>query len=146
MYPVETTLTLSSDPDSSQATRMVQDLLEHDISPTKSTTSHNHRLKAQTNHSIDISSDSLPSSRASHSIPQYHFHGLASTQTQSQHYEEEDEPQEGSQKENIGAAKVNKEPSPMRQLSPLPSSSRHLAAKALPTARQSTAYASPDKV
>jgi hypothetical protein len=48
--------------------------------------------------------DSLTSSRLdSSSAPRYHFHGLAATQTQTQHYNDDDGTNEGSQKENINA-------------------------------------------
>ncbi|KAF9484732.1 hypothetical protein BDN70DRAFT_872278 [Pholiota conissans] len=120
----------NGDPDSSQATQMIQDLLERDNSPGKRTDSRSSALKTQNYHFNENSSDSIPSSRTSHSIPQYHFHGLVSTQTQSQHYGDDEEPQEGSQKENIGAVKLSKESPPMRPSSPEASSSRNLAARA----------------
>lgn len=54
--------------------------------------------------SKDISLDSSPPRNANNAIPVYHFHGLASTQTQT-HYDEEIQPDEGSQKENIKTSK-----------------------------------------
>lgn len=54
------------------------------------------------------SSDSPNSSRTSHSDPQYHFHGLAATQTQSQYTEEDYIPAESSQEEIIDALGENK--------------------------------------
>lgn len=125
---------------------MIQDLLEPHTSPSKSGSTHNLRRRPQNQQPNDISADSLPSSRTSHSIPQYHFHGLASTQTQSQHYGEEDEPQEGSQKENIGAVKTGKESPPSRPASPGPSSSRNPPAKPQPAERRAPAAPSTDKV
>ncbi|KIM49330.1 hypothetical protein M413DRAFT_438515 [Hebeloma cylindrosporum] len=89
----------------SQATQLLQDLLENDSGSSKMH-GHSSAFKPQPH---EISSDSLPSSRTSNSLPQYHFHGLASTQTQSQHYVEEEGLNEGSQKENIGAGKSSKE-------------------------------------
>lgn len=137
---------LVSDPDSSQATQMIQELLERDSSPSKRNDSRSSALKTQNHHSKEVSSDSLPSSRTSHSIPQYHFHGLASTQTQSQHYGEDDEPEEGSQKENIGAMKPSKESPPLRPSSPQASSSRNVAAKAPHVEHHGGAAASNERV
>jgi hypothetical protein len=94
-----------SDQAGSQATQMLQDLLENDSSSSRMP-SHSSAFKPL---SHDISADSFPSSRTSNSLPQYHFHGLASTQTQSQYYAEEGGINEGSQKENIDAAKSSKE-------------------------------------
>ncbi|KJA27104.1 hypothetical protein HYPSUDRAFT_35669 [Hypholoma sublateritium FD-334 SS-4] len=133
------------DPDSSQATQMIQDLLEPHTSPSKSGSAHNLRRRPQNQQPNDISADSLPSSRTSHSIPQYHFHGLASTQTQSQHYGEDDEPQEGSQKENIGSVKTGKESPPSRPASPGPSSSRNSPAKPQTAERRVPAAPSTEK-
>lgn len=53
-----------------------------------------------------FSSDSSPSRN---SLPHYRLHGLASTQTQSQLYEEDEAIHEGSQKENIGASERSKD-------------------------------------
>ena len=125
---------------------MIQDLLEPQTSPSKSGSTHNLRRRPQNQQPTDISADSLPSSRTSHSIPLYHFHGLASTQTQSQHYDEEDEPQEGSQKENIGAVKTSKESPPSRPASPGPSSSRNPPAKPQPVERRAPVAPSTEKV
>jgi len=89
----------------SQATQLLQDLLENDSGSSRMP-AHSPAFKPQP---YEISSDSLPSSRTPNSLPQYHFHGLASTQTQSQHYGEEEGFNEGSQKENIDAGKSSKE-------------------------------------
>ncbi len=125
---------------------MIQDLLEPQTSPSKSGSTHNLRRRPQNQQPTDISADSLPSSRTSHSIPLYHFHGLASTQTQSQHYDEEDEPQEGSQKENIGAVKTGKESPPSRPASPGPSSSHNPPAKPQHMERRAPVAPSTEKV
>lgn len=89
----------------SQATQLLEDLLKNDSGSSR-LPAHSSASKLQP---YEISSDSLPSSRTSNSLPQYHFHGLASTQTQSQHYGEEAGFNEGSQKENIDAGKSSKE-------------------------------------
>lgn len=116
-----------SDPNESQATQLLNELLANVADSSKLSIARDSELKS---HSIDTSSDSLPSSRLSNSVPQYHFHGLASTQTQSQHLEDEEEVNVGSQKENVGAQKSNKgngdirlRPS-SRSNSPVASSSR----------------------
>ncbi|KAF8965254.1 hypothetical protein BDZ97DRAFT_1812840 [Flammula alnicola] len=114
----------ASDPTDSQATQLLQELLEHESSPSKPSEARNSALKTQLHHSNEISSDSLPSSRTPHSLPQYHFHGLA------------EEVNEGSQKENIGAAKSSKDlgrsnPSP-RPSSPHASSSRNVRQRHCP--------------
>jgi hypothetical protein len=46
-------------------------------------------------------------SRCSNSLPIYHYHGLAATQTQSPQNDETFESNESSQKENIWASRVN---------------------------------------
>ncbi|KAF8163374.1 hypothetical protein B0H34DRAFT_764888 [Crassisporium funariophilum] len=127
----------ASDPtNDSQATQMIQDLLENsDSSSWKLSETRGPALMPQAIHSNEISSDSLPSSRTSNSLPQYHFHGLASTQTQSQHHGEDEEVNEGSQKENIASLKSNKDagqlnPSSIsRPPSPHASSSRNVQTK-----------------
>jgi hypothetical protein len=53
----------------------------------------------------EITSDSP--SRSSNSLPIYHYHGLATTQTQSPQNDETFESNESSQKENISASRVN---------------------------------------
>ncbi len=104
---------------------MLNELLENDANSSKKLSdSRDPSLKSRSAYSNDVSSDS----RHSNSVPQYHFHGLASTQTQTQHYEEEQGVNEGSQKENIGAlnkddGQVRLRPS-SRSNSPVPSSSR----------------------
>ncbi|KAF9535266.1 hypothetical protein CPB83DRAFT_779065 [Crepidotus variabilis] len=101
---------VASDPNDSQATQLLQELLEP-----QTTSSRNQSeplgsgLKTNSGHMHDISSDSLPSStRHANSHPQYHFHGLAASQSQQQNPVEEELPNEGSQKENIGASVANK--------------------------------------
>lgn len=93
-----------------QATQLVHDLLAPGSSPMRSMELRNPLLRNLFAESNEASADSQLSSRASNSAPQYHFHGLASTQTQSQSqpYVEDMEVdmEEGSQKENIGAAKT----------------------------------------
>lgn len=106
-----------SDPNESQATQLLHELLDNDTNSSKRLNdSRDPSLKSRPAYSNDVSSDSSPS-RHSNSIPQYHFHGLASTQTQTQHYEEEQGVNEGSQKENFGA--LNKDDG---QIRPWPSS------------------------
>ena len=107
---------------------MLHELLENDTNPSKRLSdSRDPTLKSRPLYSNDVSSDSSPSGH-SNSVPQYHFHGLALTQTQTQHYGEEHGVDEGSQKENIVA--LNKDdgqirPRPSsRSNSPVSSSSR----------------------
>jgi hypothetical protein len=83
------------------------------------------------NVSNDFSSDSH-TSRNSNSAPRYHFHGLAATQTQTQH--EESGENEGSQKENISTMNTSGEnkqssstPFHPRSTSPHASSSKNSA-------------------
>jgi len=105
---------LISDPNESQATQLLNDLLQNQTDSSRKQ-SDARSLKSRSVHSNEISSDSLPSPRHSDSLPQYHFHGLAATQTQSQHYEQQQEVNEGSQKENIEAQRSGKDaerPSP----------------------------------
>lgn len=111
----------------SQATQLLQDLLENDSGSSRMT-AHSSAFKPQP---YEISSDSLPPSRTSNPLPQYHFHGLASTQTQSQHYGEEEGVNEGSQKENIGAGKSSKERADPQPI-PRPNSPHPPAASTLP--------------
>ncbi|KAF5330425.1 hypothetical protein D9619_005443 [Psilocybe cf. subviscida] len=124
----------TSEQEDLQATQLVHDLLAPASSPMRSMELRNPLLRNLFADSNDISESQL-SSRASNSAPQYHFHGLASTQTQSQFqsYVEDIEVglEEGSQKENIGAGKTTgKEaqqslPSPgSRSPSPHPSQSK----------------------
>ena len=128
-----------SDPNESQATQLIQELLEPDTdSSRKPSDARSSALKSQLP-ANEISSDSLPS-RNSNSLPQYHFHGLASTQTQSQHYDDEEEPNNGSQKENIGTTSRSSKdsgrslPSPVsRPTSPHASSSKNVHVKAVPS-------------
>jgi hypothetical protein len=92
--------------DQSQATEMLQEMLANDNDATcQPTETHDSAFKP---HSNGFSSDSSPS-RNSNSLPQYHFYGLASTQTQSQLHDEDVAIHEGSQKENVGAAERNKD-------------------------------------
>jgi hypothetical protein len=64
-------------------------------------------------------------------LPQYHFHGLASTQTQSQHSGDAEEFDGGSQKENIATNRPSKDVGrlhaspPPRQSSPHTSTSKN---------------------
>jgi hypothetical protein len=89
---------------------MLQELLAND----KDKDANWKPTEANDTHSNGFSSDSSPSRN---SLPYYRLHGLASTQTQSQLYEEDEAIHEGSQKENIGAAERNKD---LGQSNPLP--------------------------
>ena len=96
---------------------MLQELLANDKDKDanwKPTEANDTASKPAATHSNGFSSDSSPSRN---SLPHYHLHGLASTQTQSQLYEEDEAILEGSQKENIGAAERNKD---LGQSNPLP--------------------------
>jgi hypothetical protein len=108
---------------------MLQELLANDKDASwKHTEAHESASKPHPN------ADSIHSSRNPSSLPHYHFHGLAATQTQSQPYEEDEAIHEGSQKENIGAAERNKDlsnPLPIfRPPSPHASSTRNAPGKA----------------
>lgn len=82
---------------------MLQEMLANDKDATwQPTQTHDSAFKP---HSNGFSSDSSHSN----SLPQYHFYGLASTQTQSQLHDEVVAMHEGSQKENIGAAEGKKD-------------------------------------
>ena len=101
-FPDSLMTNLISDPNESQATQLLNDLLQNETDSSRKP-SDAHNLNSRSVHSNEISSDSLPSPRHSNSLPQYHFHGLAATQTQSQHYEQGEEVNEGWPKKNIGA-------------------------------------------
>lgn len=110
---------------------MLQELLANDKDISlESTEAHKCTSKPQVSHSNGYSSDSI-SSRNSNSLPRYLLHGLVSTETQSQQYEDDEAMYEGSQKENIGAAGRNNDltlsdPLPVfRPPSPHASSSRN---------------------
>ncbi|CAA7271631.1 unnamed protein product [Cyclocybe aegerita] len=127
----------ASDTSSFQATQLLDELMDTDGNSSKKLTeTRSSVLKGPFVHTNEISVDSLPSSRTSHTLPQYHFHGLASTQTQSQNDDEDEQAHEGSQKENIGAAKSSKDhaqsiPSPVsRSNSPHVPAFKHGPAKA----------------
>ncbi|KAF4614521.1 hypothetical protein D9613_003123 [Agrocybe pediades] len=114
-----------SDLNETQATQLLQDLLDHD--PNLSVMQNQSSiLKSQVVLRVnETTSESIPSSRNDDSAPHYHLHGLASTQSQSnnQTVEEEEEMKESSQKENIGAVQTNKDlgkshPSSSRSHSP----------------------------
>lgn len=74
--------------------------------------------------------DSFASSRQSNSLPTYHYHGLAPTQTQAQSNSEEVQVDEGSQKENIQTTHVvipsetRQTPRPAKGAANYPSSSK----------------------
>ena len=88
---------------------MLQELLANDKNKDanwKPTGIHDSASRPQATHSNEFSFDSSPSRN---SLPRYCLHGLASTQTQSQPYEEDEAIHEGSQKENIGATERNKD-------------------------------------
>lgn len=89
----------------SQATQALQGLL--DLGVDSWTPKSSRRITREDGPSIskDISSDSSPPRNANNVIPVYDFHGLASTQTQTQHHDEEIQLDEGSQKENIKTSK-----------------------------------------
>lgn len=133
----------------SQATQLLQELLETNSSPIKNPVGkRSSARRTQTPHHNEISSDSLPSSRTSNSLPHYHFHGLASTQTQSQQQEGADVFNEGSQKENIGTSKPSQEQgrvNPPRPSSPpIASSSRAIPSKGSQTVQhQESAQVNP---
>jgi hypothetical protein len=59
------------------------------------------------------SSDSMHSQRT---MPHYHYHGLATTQTQSQQYDDEGTLNEGSQKENVNSSREALSPSSGNQI------------------------------
>jgi len=80
-------------PSDSQA---IQEMLEINSSPAKSI---NESFIRSPNPN-DPTLDSFSSGKPTNSLPQYHFHGLASTQTQSQVFDDI-EMDEGSQKENL---------------------------------------------
>lgn len=95
------------DADESQATQLIQAALEKSPEPSES-----RGRSTTTAQNGDTSIDSFPSSKNSGANPirQYHFHGLAATQTDTQLDDDENDansglvPSEGSQKENLGAA------------------------------------------
>ncbi|KDR81687.1 hypothetical protein GALMADRAFT_239810 [Galerina marginata CBS 339.88] len=136
-----------SDLADSQATQMLQELLEPDASSSKRTSgSRSSALKSHLVPPNEVSSDSLPSSRTSGSIPQYHFHGLASTQSQTQQNGEEDEVNEGSQKENIASLRGRSNLSPVsRSSSPHASSSRNHQVKGPQADQRTTSVPANDK-
>lgn len=123
------------DEEESQATQLIHAALEQSPKP-----SEGRDKSGIMGSNKDASIQSFRSSKNSTATPayQYHFHGLASTQTQTQPYDEEDSvdsglmPNEDSQKENMGATggKNGKDirwgmPSPDSR----PSSPHRLAAK-----------------
>ncbi|KAH9483918.1 hypothetical protein JR316_0003396 [Psilocybe cubensis] len=122
----------------SQATQLLQELLDQKSSPIKRPEEDRNSAayKTRSAHTNEISSDSITSSRNSNSLPHYHFHGLASTQTESQQQGEDEQANEGSQKENIGSLKQTKDfehSSPSlatRPGSPYQSSSRNVQTRA----------------
>jgi hypothetical protein len=132
--PVSTFIdhSISEPTDESQATQLLTDLLDTGATSTRKLPARSPGLSSRSVHSNEISSDSFPSSRRSNTLPQYHFHGLASTQTQTQHCEDAEEIIGGSQKENIGTHRSSKDPGrahaspPPRQGSPRTSSSKDL--------------------
>lgn len=71
--------------DDSQASQLLQDLLGSEIHQTSKPCD----ARREDLTSKDASADPLPPSRNSNSVPQYHFHGLASTQTETQSYEDD---------------------------------------------------------
>ena len=113
---------------------MLQEMLANDKDATwKPTEAHGSAFKPQATHSNGFPSDSSPS-RNSNPSPHYHFYGLASTQTQSQPYQEDEAILEGSQKENIGASERNKDlgqSNPLRPPSPHLPPSRNAPSKTL---------------
>lgn len=97
---------LHSDVDAmeSQASQLIHAALEQ--SPTSIADS----KRAKSNKNLSMHSLTSSKNSAASSVHQYHFHGLASTQTQSYSDNEEDKgliPNEGSQKENFESAKRN---------------------------------------
>ena len=98
----------SGSTDQSQATEMLQEILANDKDATwQPAEAHDSAFKPQATHSNGFSSDASPSQNAN-SLPQYHFYGLAATQTQSQLHDDDVDMHEGFQKENIGATERNK--------------------------------------
>ena len=114
-----------SDPNDSQATQLLNELLENGTASSKKTPGPSPSLHARSVHSHEISSDSFNSSRHSNHLPQYHFHGLASTQTQSQQAGDSEGLDGGSQKENIGANRPNKDLSRLHTSAPSRQGSPH---------------------
>ncbi|KAF8077869.1 hypothetical protein FPV67DRAFT_1662656 [Lyophyllum atratum] len=86
----------------SQATQLLQSMLDSE-EPVWQTSYMRGQGSADDSNMTKEATDSSPS-RGSSSLPSYHFHGLAQTQTQ--HVDDEVEAKEGSQKENIGTHKV----------------------------------------
>ena len=113
-------------------TQLLNDLLDNGTTSTRKFPARSPGLSSRSVHSNEISSDSFPSSRLSNTLPQYHFHGLASTQTQTQHCEVAEEIDGGSQKENIGTHRSSKDvvqvqaSPPPRQGSPHVSTSKNV--------------------
>ncbi|KAF6765281.1 hypothetical protein DFP72DRAFT_870613 [Ephemerocybe angulata] len=93
----------TSDVDESQATQMLLDLVPDKTSSALSPLTparHAKTIQSPLTLAVDAAPESF-SSRNTNSLPTYHYHGLASTQTQTQSNAEEDPIEEGSQKENI---------------------------------------------
>ncbi|KAJ7109464.1 hypothetical protein C8R44DRAFT_802593 [Mycena epipterygia] len=85
----------------SQPSQLLKNVLEPE--PEEDISSRNNTIPVD---EYDYYKDSSADSVNSHSAPQYHYHGLASTQTQSQQCDDESNPNdEGSQKENAGSSR-----------------------------------------
>ncbi|TFK42505.1 hypothetical protein BDQ12DRAFT_676322 [Crucibulum laeve] len=105
----------------SQASQLLHDLLE----PAKELSLNHVEDQSASSLNFTVSNDiSSDSSRNSNTLPHYHLHGLAETQTQSEDYQEQEveELNEGSQKENIGATRPLNELKKRASATPSPSS------------------------
>jgi len=107
MDPAHIFDTQTSDVEESQATQMLLDLMPDRnssiLSPTRTTNATTSPVALST----EAASDSFSSSRQPNSLPTYHYHGLASTQTETQQILDEGQAEEGSQKENIQNAQAS---------------------------------------
>ncbi|KAF9464783.1 hypothetical protein BDZ94DRAFT_1320898 [Collybia nuda] len=97
-----------SDLEESQATQVLQGLLDPGADSWSPKGSRQTVPKDRSSISKDAS-DSSPPRNTNIATPHYHFHGLASTQTQAQQHDDIIQPEGGSQKENITANKGNGE-------------------------------------
>ncbi|KAJ7430719.1 hypothetical protein B0H11DRAFT_2134690 [Mycena galericulata] len=80
-------------------------VLKNALAPTKNTSMPGLEQNTLPVDEPDISKDSSSDSMNSHPAPLYHYHGLATTQTQSQEYDDESDLNEESQKENVKSSR-----------------------------------------
>lgn len=93
---------LSSDPEESQATQLIQNVLGVSDPSTRSGSA-THRNKPEDSLLNDsLLADSSSTGRSTHVPSRYHLHGLAQTQSQ---FDEEDGINQSSQKENINGGR-----------------------------------------